>query len=128
MPDNTDKTVNEISRLIEGLYFMSESDYPFESSIVKAGSEKEIVQQLITATEKITTVSLLDLFKAPMNEANYQEKDKWISGRYRELYNLLNTMQHVAVYKAGKRQIEIIIIAELQTGGYIVLTTKAIET
>jgi hypothetical protein len=128
MPDNTDKTVNEISRIINGLYYMSESDYPFESSIVKAGSEKEIIQQLIPATEKITTVSLLDLFKAPMNEANYQERDKWISSRYRELYNLLTNMKNVTVYKAGSRQIDIIIVAELQTGGYIVLTTKAIET
>jgi hypothetical protein len=125
--------LQQIQQAAQGLFFLSESDYPFEIvQLQKAGSiENELLalanKPAGTAIEKTT----LDYFLRNMTridpDASSEQHDT--AQRFKHLQEILKEkLSDIHVYRIGHVQIDAFIIGKLKDGSYGGLRTKLIET
>jgi len=125
--------LQQIQQAAQGLFFLSESDYPFE--IVQLEKAVSIENELLvlankpagTAIEKTT----LDYFLRNMTridpDATSEQHD--IAQRFKRLQDILKEkMSDIQVYRVGSIQVDAFIIGKLKDGSFSGLRTKLIET
>src|SRR4051812_35608838 len=108
MPKSDDDLVAEFRAATDGLFFMSETDSPFEVSIIPNGAElSEDSLRRLTGKGGDATVderAVADFFRASMKEHEGQnETGHAIVGRYRQLYSLIESeLTNVRVFRIGE--------------------------
>ena len=115
----------ELEKLIEGLLFLSESDYPF---VIETTNPAQI------DLSQATAITITDFLQNAATEKEWHDSvDKQIVVRYQNLLNFLtNDCNIVGVYKTEPPLATIYIIlqasAEQEPEQYIVLSTQVVET
>jgi hypothetical protein len=128
-------TVQEITdrltEIADGLLFPSESDYPLEPFVWESATispEKILLRSQKTADTAIESVALEDFF-APVttDEDWFEDEDREIAQRFRDLQGLIASLENVQVFRLGKIEIDVYIVGAI--GADIVgLKTTVIET
>ena|SRR6476660_7882938 len=128
--------LDKIKKAAEGLFFMSESDFPLETVAFKPEKpEAPVTENLLlylgqpagTAVEKQDLTYFLRNQTRDLPE--YGEEEKARAQKFRDLEALLKKeIPDIAVYRIGQRQVDAFIIGKLPDGTLGGLKTKLIET
>jgi hypothetical protein len=131
-----DVFMQKLQELSDGLFFMSESDYPlepiqFELKTTASLTSAEILQLVGQPPEaKVEVVELPYFFRnmtADTPEADEFAKD--IAQRFRELQTYLQqNLQDLKVYRIGHREIQVFILGKLGETHLVGLKTVSVET
>ncbi|PRY02949.1 nuclease A inhibitor-like protein [Pontibacter ummariensis] len=120
----------------EGLYYLSETDAPFEVVHFPASQGQEPTNEELTdwagkeAGEKVETVELRYFFRNMSKEtAEMSEEEKAYAVRFQELQLFIEQhLQEAKVYRVGQRRITALVLGKPQTGGFAGLKTNLVET
>lgn len=124
----------ELKEAIDGLLWMSESDYPFEVIYLKGKTEPSH-QQLceMAGVDKDSPVearSIEDFFRVAISEPEWKRGEALIlAKRHQSLVKLLQeNLRDIRVYRVGEINIPIFILGKVPWGNWIGLSTRVIET
>lgn len=131
---NTSQFSQQLTGLIKGLYYMSESDYPFE--ILNWGSiEKNELRKHISNIkdygDMIENLSSNDFFNKIISnlKASGDESSIAMAKQYEKLFDVINRKTNqLKVWRCGRIEVDIYITMELQCGETLALKTVSIET
>lgn len=135
-PLTIDLFIDRLKELSDGLYFLSESDYPLEPIACtisdKAGlAEPEIFKMAGKAPdEKLEIVELPYFFRNMTTELPEADEDmKLLTQRFRKLQNFLEDhLQDLKVYRLGEVEILALILGKLNHNQFAGLKTTVVET
>ncbi len=123
--------IGEMGRLTEGLYWMSESDYPFE---IKSFESKEVFEDFLNVqSEPAKSVENIEPYQffsnATQNQKWHTAQDTAIVERYRALIKFLKeNLQNVEAYRFGDSLKDVYIVGETKSCEVVLLATKVVET
>jgi Nuclease A inhibitor-like protein len=136
--------IDRLKSLVEGLSWMSESDYPFEVASLPELSESPTAETLLQLTGKdgtcpVTEMSVQELFvpairagaqaHATALQDGYGDKELETMQRFQTLVQWIEAhLSEVRVYRIGEIEIEVYIIGKTELGDWINLSTRIIET
>ena len=127
------RLINQINQASEGLLWLSESDYPFET--VYWENVDDINAKLIELTDctpetKIEVRELDSFFKRVTEEKDWYEDEEIAEcKRYQALVNLLQThLTDIKVYRVGQTEVDVYIVGRTESGNLAGLSTKVVET
>jgi hypothetical protein len=122
---------DRISTISEGLLFPSESEYPLEPFTWKSATLKP--ETILTRSQKpadtlIESITLEEFF-APVttDEDWFEDEDREIAQRFRDLQAAIATLENVQVFRLGKIEIDVYIVGAIGPD-LIGLKTTVIET
>jgi Nuclease A inhibitor-like protein len=124
----------ELKRQTEGLLFMSESDYPFETVYWKGLPEvsKQFLLGLTgqAADAPVEILSPDDFFRVAMSEESWRaEEGRAEAKSYRALVELLTkSLDDVKVYRVGRISMPVYIVGRNWTGNWLGVSTVVVET
>jgi Nuclease A inhibitor-like protein len=124
----------EFSAATEGLFFMSETDAPFENSFVPQDTDLsgDSLRRMAgkNPDAPVEQRALSDFFRAPMKEYEGQnEIGRAAAARFRNLYSLIESeLSDVRVFRVGEINIAALIVGRAPSGNFIVLRTDLVET
>lgn len=127
-------TVEKIKAAAEGLFFMSESDYPFEAiEIDTTSDELETRLKKLSGHDDDAVVEQQTLDYFLRNSVALRPTDtgeeQALAHRFLQLKGVLaENLGQVEAYRVGEVQVDIFIIGVLEEGKYAGLRTKSIET
>lgn len=129
-PDALLERLHELSR---DLYFISESDYPFEVvhfTSIPAGSHlPSFLGQKLLNLSPGTKVEVEELHYFLRNHTADNPDDPGTPQRFRDLQSFLEQqLQDVKVYRVGERKITALVLGKTAAGDYAGLKTTVIET
>jgi hypothetical protein len=127
--------LTQFQSAIEGLYFPSETDYPFEVALWQE-EEAPTVENLLEQTEHpldspVETVELREFFHPVLQEQDWHsEEERSIVQKFRNLVELIEqTLSTVKVYQVGSIEVDVYIVGYDETSGnWVILLTKMVET
>jgi Nuclease A inhibitor-like protein len=133
--NNQDLLLKEhLQEAISGLLFMSESEYPFEVFFHETDQVLS-VQNLLNFIKfplntEVKTLSIDDFFAPVLIEYEWHDLDERETvGKFKLLVTLLKSnLQNPQVYKIGSREIDVYILGLTNSGQWIGVTTKVVET
>jgi hypothetical protein len=129
------QSIQELQQAIEGLLFMSESDYPFQ--IIEWDGQTEITPEYLRSQTvaarpdtPVTRQSIDDFFRSATSEPEWKQgAELEIARKYKALVGLLKeTLSNLVAYRVGEINITIYIIGTSQTGTWLGLRTQVVET
>ena len=128
-----DRELQEIQNAADGLYFISETDAPFDLVHFNTNS-KSVEDYLKQVNNKkpavIETRTLDDFFKS--STTSYPTDTQEQSGRVQRFKFLKETLEHnlseIIVYRIGQIQIDVYILGKIKDGTYAGLHTRQVET
>ena len=130
---NEQELVNQISKASEGLLWLSESDYPFET--VYWENIDSIESKLLEATNSVGHTMLQvkeldDFFSQTTQEEDwYNDEEMLICKRYQALADLLRThLTDIKVYRVGEVEVSCYILGKTESGAIAGLSTISVET
>ena len=122
---------DRLLQLSEGLLFPSESEYPLEPFTWKSATL--IPETILTRSQKpldttIEEIALEDFF-APVttDEDWFEDEDRQVSQRFRDLQAAIATLENVQVFRLGKIEIDIYVVGAIGPD-LVGLKTTVIET
>ena len=125
--------INQLNQTSEGLLWLSESDYPFET--VYWENIDDINAKLLELTDctpetKIEIRELDSFFKRITEEKEwYDDEEMAECKRYQTLVNLLKThLSDIKVYRVGETEINVYILGKTKSGALAGLSTISVET
>ena len=124
--------ITKLAQLTEGLLWLSESDYPFETVYLE--NIDRIKNQLLELTNsnpetKIEIREIDSFFNRVIQEDNYDEYELEEYRRYQALIDFLKTHLHdVKVYRIGDCEIKVYILGQTESGAVAGLSTMVVET
>ena len=131
-----ENTPEKLKKAAEGLYFMSESDHPFETVGFKPEKPEEPIESSLleylglpegTVVEKQDLTYFLRNQTRDLPEHGTEEKAR--AQKFRELEALLKQeIPDISVYRIGQVQIDAYLIGKLPDGSLGGLKTKQVET
>ena len=135
-PTATADLLQQIQAASDGLFFVSEADYPFkvvhlphvqDSSLLPAALVEMVEMK---EEEEIEVVELPYFFRnMTREEPGAEEEEIKTARRYKELQELLEQhLQEVKVYRIGRRRIQAFILGKTPSGDYAGLRTTLVET
>lgn len=131
----TDEQIADALRqATDGLWMMSESDYPFEVVSFEQAFETtpaDLRRRAGQPADALFAVeSVDDFFRAAVTDHEGQgEEARRLALRYRELLRVLKTnLQDVRVYRVGQINIPIYILGRAPSGSWVGLSTRIVET
>jgi hypothetical protein len=123
-----------LSKAIEGLLYMSESDYPVEV-IRWDGSERLSPEYLRRAagansSAKVEESTLDEFFRIPAGEQEWKGEAQLAEAkRYQCLRSLLEeNLTDIKVYRVGEINIFILVVGRSAEGNWLGVSTQAVET
>jgi hypothetical protein len=122
---------DRLSQLSEGLLFPSESEYPLEPFTWKSATLKP--ETILTRSQKpsdtpIEAIALEDFFAPVVTDEDwFEDEDRAIAQRYRDMQGLIATLKNAQVFKVGKIEIDVYIVGAIGPD-LIGLKTTVIET
>ncbi|MFN9061295.1 MAG: nuclease A inhibitor family protein [Pseudanabaena sp.] len=122
---------DRLSQLADGLLFPSESEYPLEPFVWESttlSSENILERSLQPSDTTIEAIALEDFFAPVVTDEDwFEDEDRAIAQRYRDMQGLIATLENVQVYKVGKVEIDVYIVGAIGPD-LIGLKTQVIET
>jgi hypothetical protein len=134
MMKSDDEVIEELKRATEGLLFMSESDYPFETICWKDLTEPSPTflrnQAGLSDDAPFETISLDDFFQVAASDADWRSTEsRQAAVKYRNLIALLReNLDNVKVYKLGRVNMPVYIVGQGKTGNWLGISTRVVET
>jgi len=131
VPMNAIETVDHLSTMCKGLLFPSESDYPLEAFRWKAATlnPETIIERSHKPADTSIEAIALEEFLTPVttDEDWFEDEDREIAQRFRDLQAAIATLENVQVFKVGEIEIDVYIVGAI--GSDVVgLKTTVIET
>ena len=130
---NKQELIDQLHTASEGLLWLSESDYPFET--VYWENVDDINTKLLrmadcTPETKIEVRELDRFFNRVTEEQDWcEEKEIAECKRYQELVKLLKThLKDIKVYRVGSREISCYILGKTESNAIAGLSTISVET
>jgi hypothetical protein len=128
----TSKEITDrLSHLSKDLLFPSESEYPLEPFTWKSATLTP--ETILTRSQKpsdtaIESITLEDFFAPVVTDEDwFEDEDRAIAQRFRDLQAAIATLENVQVFRLGKIEIDVYIVGAI--GADIVgLKTTVIET
>ncbi len=125
--------INQLSQASEGLLWLSESDYPFETIYWKDVIDIEAKLREVTDCSPDTPIEVRELesffWRVTEDDDWDEEEDMLICKRYRELVNLLQIhLRDIKVYRVGEIEVNCYILGRTKSGNIIGLSTISVET
>jgi hypothetical protein len=139
-PVEEEFAVDSLKRMVEGLTWMSESDYPFEVLQLELSRFPDratplAVEELLQLTghdadAPVQEISIQDFFAPAIQPQDWhEESDKQRMQHFQTLLQWIEQhLSDVKVYRIGTIEIDVDIIGKTESGAWINLSTKAIET
>jgi hypothetical protein len=124
----------ELERLIAGLLFMSEADYPFETLFWKKDIEVTDEYLRLRAGARpdaqVKAESVDKFFRAAVSEPDWKsEAQLSIAKRYQSLIAWLKeNLHHPLAYRVGEIDIKVYILGRSASGNWLGISTRVIET
>lgn len=124
--------ITQLSQAIEGLLWLSESDYPFTTIYLE--NIDNIEPKLLELTHsnpetKLETREIDNFFNRVVQEDNWDESELEECQRYQALVELLKThLQNIQVYRVGECEIQVYILGKTESGSIVGLSTIVVET
>lgn len=120
----------------EGLYFISETDYPFEVVHLPDVQDSADLPAALTEQAEVADNAAVDMVELPYffrnmtrEEPDAGEEEQNTARRFRELQAFLKQhLQEVKVYRIGRRRIQAYILGRTATGDFVGLKTMLVET
>jgi hypothetical protein len=130
-----DSLVERLKQAAEGVFYTSESDYPFEVIHWPTNGEPITSETIIekTGTQKDIAVEVIDFsefFNVEIPDPDwYGTQEKAEVARYKNLMEILrHHLSNIHVYRLGEIEVDIYILGQSANGDIIGLSTKSIET
>jgi hypothetical protein len=126
--------IEELKQLTEGLLFMSESDYPFETVCWEGLPEisAQFLRSLSGEAEDapVEIVSVDEFFRVAMSEESWRrDESRQDAQRYRGLVQTLkDNLEELKVYRVGKINIPVYIVGRNKTGNWLGISSRVVET
>jgi hypothetical protein len=126
--------IEELKQLTDGLLWMSESDYPFETFLWEGMPEisPRFLRGLSGQTEDapVEIVSVDDFFRVALSEESWRaEESRQEARRYQRLVQTLkDNLEEPKVYRVGNINIPVYIVGRNRTGNWLGLSTRVVET
>ena len=113
---------------------MSESDYPLETFYWTGETDvthqylRGVAEQAAGATVEVRSVD--DFFRVAMSEPEWKgEQQLATARRYQNLVRLLKeNLDDLKVYRIGEINIQVFIVGKAESGNWIGLSTRVVET
>ena len=122
---------DRLSQLADGLLFPSESEYPLEPFVWESttlSSENILERSLQPSDTTIEAIALEDFFAPVVTDEDwFEDEDRAIAQRYRDMQGLIATLKNAQVFKVGKIEIDVYIVGAIGPD-LIGLKTTVIET
>lgn len=125
-------SLQKIAEASSGLFFLSESDHPFE--VVELGHPADPVTDLkALCGQQEGTVEQVDLDHFLRNQVRTYEtstpREKETAARFQHLKEvLIRELKEIIVYRIGQVQVDAFIIGKLEDGSLGGLRTRVVET
>jgi hypothetical protein len=116
MQDN--EILDQLKAATAGLYFMSESDYPFEA--VNWGNG-EITEDFLLSVPS-------EQPGGPVEEQTFEAFYQKYGSRYPVLDVLKNNLTDLKVYRVGRINIGVHVVGKSPEGNWLGLSTRSVET
>ncbi len=122
---------DRLSILSKDLLFPSESDYPLEPFIWESATLSP--ETILTRSHKpldtaIESITLEEFFaQVTADQDWYDDEDRAIAQRFRDLQAAIATLENVQVFKVGTVEIDVYIVGEIGPD-LVGLKTTVIET
>ena len=124
----------QLTSLISGLYFMSESEYPFTIEEVEEKGISQIEKNILSNYDsqvEHSRIDTQDFFKKIIN--NFESAEDELSQSFAKKYKGLNqfiiqSCKSSLVLKCGKIELGVFIIMEFKNDSFVVLKTISVET
>ena len=125
--------IKQLSQASEGLLWLSESDYPFETIYWKDVVDIDAKLREVIDCSLDTPIEVRELenfFRRVTKEEDWDEEEEMLRcKRYRELVNLLQThLRDIKVYRVGEIEVNCYILGRTKSGSIIGLSTISVET
>jgi hypothetical protein len=122
---------DRLTELADGLLFPSESDFllePFTWKSTTITPETILLRSQKTAGTAIQAITLQDFFAPVVTDEDwFEDEDREIAQRFRDLQAAIATLENVQVFRLGKIEIDVYIVGAI--GPDVVgLKTTVIET
>ena len=123
--------IDHLSTLSKDLLFPSESEYPLEPFTWKSATLKP--ETILTRSQKpadtaIESITLEDFFTTVTTDEDwFEDEDREIAQRFRDLQAAIATLENVQVFRLGKIEIDVYIVGAIGPD-LIGLKTTVIET
>ena len=132
MPTTQD-LLPELEAACDNLLWRSETDCPFEVTIVSIERQLSSVDALLShypAHTPVSVVSLDDFFgQAMIERAWFDSRELSLVERYRNLHDLLeSTLENLQVYRIGSVEIDVYLLGKTEDNQVIGVKTKIVET
>jgi DNA modification methylase len=125
---------SQLITLISGLYFMSESEYPFTIEELHENNFSQIEKNILSKYEpqlKLKRFETSDFFNRIINnfEISEDELSQSFARKYKELYQfIIQSCKSSIVVNCGKIEVGVFIIMEFKNESFAVLKTISVET
>ena len=126
--------IDQLSKASEGLLWLSEADYPFETiyweDLDDISSEKILQKSARDLATNVEVRELDQFFQRVTEEKDwYEEAEMAECRRYQELVTFLKThLSDIKVYRVGSCEINIYILGKTASGAIAGLSTISVET
>ncbi len=129
-----EQVLQELAAAVAGLWFMSESDYPFE--VFRWDGSVEVTPQFLRQISgqrpdaPVAVKSVDEFFSSAMPEASWKvDEEMATAGRYKSLRQTLEeNLADMRIYKLGEINMPVYIVGKSDAGSWIGLSTRAVET
>ena len=131
--EDNEKLMEYLTEKSKGLYWMSESDYPFTAfKWDVAELDNESVLELTSHSEStaISTITLEEMMSnaVTINDPNNQTEVETAT-KYMELVSFIkDKLSDVIVYRVGEVEVDVYIVGRNGINGYVGLSTVSVET
>ncbi len=126
--------VNRLKKIVEGLFYYSESEYPYvihQMGVTSPGMLTSRFLALTGSDMKPEQIDAAAFFQKCIRNASYgsDRQSKLTTKKYKELSSLLLEKEFkTTVWRMGMVQVDIFICIQDKNNELIILHTKAIET
>ena len=122
----------QLSQAVEGLLWLSESDYPWETVYIENVDHLETKLLELTHNNSATKIEIKELnsfFNRVTQAKDGDEEELQESRRYQALVDLLKThLRDIKVYRVGECEIKVYILGKTKLGNVVGLSTMVVET
>ena len=129
---NDRELIIQLSQAVEGLFWLSESDYPFETVYLENVNNIEDTLLQLTDSNAKTKIEIKEVdsfFNRVTKEDNWDEAELDECKRYQALVKFLKTqLQDIKVYRVGEWEIKVYILGKTESGSVAGLSTMVVET
>lgn len=121
--------ISYFESLVDGLLFMTESDYPWK--VVYFGNNEDQMKKLLPfEISAAKSVTISDLLRNALKTQDWYGEEKLASvHQYQKLVTILHEeVKNATAYKFGEIEIAVYVLLELPNGDQLGLSTIAVET